>query len=71
MKEQRITIEIDGEGKMTADAEGFTGDACLRDIDKLLDGIAAAREETSRKTDDDHAKVKAHAGKNVVMGRKT
>ena len=49
MKEQKIVIEIDHEGKLTADAEGFTGDACLKELDKLLEGIAAYREVVERK----------------------
>lgn len=51
MKEQRITVEIDYEGRITAEAEGFSGDACLRDLEKLLDGLAEWQEVT-RKTDD-------------------
>jgi len=40
MKEQRIAVEIDYDGRITADADGFSGDACLRDLEKLLDGLA-------------------------------
>jgi len=69
MKEQRITIEIDECGKITADAEGFSGDACLRDLDKLLEGLAAAREEASRKPDE--ADAKAMARKTVTVGKKS
>lgn len=69
MKEQRITIEIDEGGRITADAEGFSGDACLRDLDKLLEGLAAAREDTSRKPDEGDAKAKAR--KTVAVGKKS
>lgn len=51
MKEQRIIIEISHDGRIKADAEGFTGDACLRDIDKLLDGLAPGRAAVERKPD--------------------
>ncbi len=44
MKEQKITIEIDAQGGITADAEGFSGDACLKDLEKLLDGLGSLRE---------------------------
>lgn len=71
MKEQKITIEIDEAGKITADAEDFSGDTCLRDIDKLLEGIAAAREETTRKPDEGDARVKAQAGKTITVGKKS
>ncbi|MEX1365549.1 MAG: DUF2997 domain-containing protein [Nannocystaceae bacterium] len=50
MKEQRITIEINPEGRITADAEGFAGDACLRDLDRLLEGLAAVA-KVERKPD--------------------
>ena len=49
MKEQKIVIEIDHEGKLTADAEGFTGDACLKDIERLLEGLAPAWDTVERK----------------------
>lgn len=50
MKEQRITVEIDRDGRITADAEGFSGDACLDDLEKLLEGLAGWR-EVERKPD--------------------
>jgi hypothetical protein len=40
MNELRIIVEIDDEGRITADAEGFSGDACLTDLHELLDGLA-------------------------------
>lgn len=51
MKEQRITVEIDREGKITADAEGFTGDACLRDLERLLEGLSPGIATRTRKPD--------------------
>jgi hypothetical protein len=50
MKEQRIEIEIDHDGRITADADGFSGDACLRDLERLLDGLAEW-EQVKRKPD--------------------
>lgn len=52
MKEQRITIEISNEGKITADAEGFSGDACLRDLERLLEGLAPGTAAVQRKPDE-------------------
>jgi hypothetical protein len=49
MKEQRITVEIDRDGKITADAEGFTGDACLRDLERLLEGLSPGTVTLDRK----------------------
>ncbi len=57
MKEQKIVIEIDHEGKLTADAEGFTGDACLKEIDRLLEGIAASREIIEHKPEADDQRL--------------
>lgn len=51
MKEQRITVEIDHEGRITADAEGFTGEACLRDLERLLEGLSPGIATLSRKPD--------------------
>lgn len=39
MREQRISVEIDDHGRITAEAEGFLGDACLKELDQLLDGL--------------------------------
>jgi len=61
MKEQRITVEIDDHGQITADAEGFSGDACLRDLEKLLDELAEW-ESVDRKAD---------AGDRTVVQRRT
>ena len=51
MKEQRITIEIDAEGRITADAEGFGGDACLQELQRLLEGLATGVATIERKPD--------------------
>jgi len=52
MREQRITIEISHDGKITADAEGFSGDACLRDLERLLEGLAPGKACVKPKSDD-------------------
>ncbi|MEZ4300809.1 MAG: DUF2997 domain-containing protein [Polyangiaceae bacterium] len=64
MKEHRITIEIDQEGQIVADAEGFSGDLCLKDLTRLLEGLGAGR-TTERKPDADRteAAVRATVGK--------
>lgn len=51
MREQRITVEIDREGRITADAEGFTGDACLRDLERILEGLSPGIATLDRKPD--------------------
>lgn len=57
MKEQRITIEIDHEGHITADAEGFSGDACIKDLERLLEGLAPGTATVDRKPDAGTARV--------------
>lgn len=51
MKEQQIVIEIDPEGRITADAEGFSGDTCLRELERLLEGLSPGIAAQERKTD--------------------
>jgi len=67
MKEQRITIEIDAEGRISADAEGFTGNACLRDLERLLEGLAPGTATIDRKPD---AGAKATTARTVTVGNK-
>ena len=57
MKEQKIVIEIGQDGSITADAEGFTGDACLHDIERLLDGLGGVKATVERKPDAGKARV--------------
>ncbi|EDM81667.1 hypothetical protein PPSIR1_22159 [Plesiocystis pacifica SIR-1] len=68
MKEQRITIEIDPEGRITADADGFAGDACLRELDKLLDELAPTTATIERKPDAGPARVQA--SRTQTVGKK-
>lgn len=70
MKEQRITIEIDREGKVTADAEGFSGDACLADLTRLLEGMASERERADRKPQSGGARVAEARTVSAGAGRK-
>ncbi len=57
MKEQRITIEIDHEGGITADADGFSGGACLKELERLLEGLAPGAATVERKPDAGTARV--------------
>ena len=68
MKEQRITIEIDHEGRITADAAGFSGDACMKDLDRLLDGLSPGAASVERKPDVGKARVRA--GRTQSVGKK-
>ncbi len=44
MKEEKILIKIDPYGKITADAEGFQGEACMKDLEILLKDIAPVQQ---------------------------
>ncbi|WPB81717.1 hypothetical protein KYC5002_21700 [Archangium violaceum] len=68
MKEQRITIEIDAEGRLSADVEGFEGDTCLRELEKLLAGCASAWERVERKPDTKSVRVTSQ--QKVGLGKK-
>lgn len=68
MKEQRITIEIDGEGRITADADGFTGETCIRDLERLLDGLSPGTNTVKRKPDAGTAKI--ITGREQSVGKK-
>jgi hypothetical protein len=59
MKEQRITVEIAHDGRITADAEGFSGDACLRDLERLLEDLASRTVSIDRKPDAGTSRVAA------------
>lgn len=65
MKEQRITIEIGHDGRITADAEGFSGDACLRDLERLLEGLSPGPMSVDRKPDAGTARVTATRSQSV------
>lgn len=57
MKERRITVEIDRDGRLKADAEGFSGDACLRELERLLEGLSPGTATLERKPDAGTARV--------------
>jgi hypothetical protein len=57
MKEQRITIEIDDKGSISVDAEGFSGGACLKDLERLLDGLAPGTATVARKPEATEGRV--------------
>ena len=40
MKEQRITVTIDAEGKMSAKTDGLKGETCIEGLEALLSELA-------------------------------
>lgn len=57
MKEQRIIVEIDHSGKITADSSGFSGDACIDELERLLEGLAPGVAVVKRKPDAGDSRV--------------
>ena len=46
MKEQRITVTIDAEGKMSAKTDGLKGETCIEELEALLSELAELDEVT-------------------------
>lgn len=67
MKEQRITLTIDPDGRIVADADGFTGGACLQELDRLLEGVVGTSTARARKPD---AAVATTTARRVTAGKK-
>ena len=40
MKEKRITVTIDAEGKMSAKTDGLKGETCIEELEALLSELA-------------------------------
>ena len=40
MREQRITVTIDAEGKMSAKTDGLKGETCIEELEALLSELA-------------------------------
>ncbi len=70
MKEQKIVIEIDPEGGLRADAEGFSGDACLKDLERLLEGLAPSWESVERKAEAEDRRVSRPSRRTVSTEKK-
>lgn len=70
MKEQRITVDIDENGALRADAEGFSGDACVKDLERLLEGLASGDARMDRKPRVPEASVVSRGATRVTTGRK-
>lgn len=69
MKEQKIVVEIEHDGRITADAEGFSGDACLKELERLLDGLSPGTPTITRKADPKVAMVTS--ARTQTVGKKS
>lgn len=55
MKEQRINITINEDGSLDLKTDGIKGEACLSEVEELLDEFADIKEV--KKTDEYYQKV--------------
>ncbi|TNE43162.1 MAG: DUF2997 domain-containing protein [Deltaproteobacteria bacterium] len=70
MKEQRISIEIDEEGRISADADGFTDDKCIEELEALLEGLAVVWEHVEEKPDATSSQIARRNRREISTGRK-
>lgn len=64
MKEQKIIVDIDPQGRISAEAEGFSGDACLKDLERILEGLGGTA-TVERKPEAGTAQVRTQRVQNV------
>lgn len=57
MKETKIVVDISAEGGLSVEASGFEGDACLKQLEALLDGLATAPQTLTRKAAEPRQRV--------------
>ncbi|HEC39787.1 hypothetical protein LCGC14_0924090 [marine sediment metagenome] len=50
LKEEKIIIDIYEDGKITAEADGFIGKICMKELEKILEDMPEI-EETKHKKD--------------------
>ena len=55
MKEERITITINEDGSLNVKTEGLKGEACLDEVNALLDEVANIKE--IKKTDEYNQRI--------------
>lgn len=55
MKETKIIVNIDSDGKISAETKGITGETCVAELENLLKDICNI--ETIEKTDDYYKKA--------------
>lgn len=68
MREQRIEIEIDEHGRIKADAHGFTGDACIQDLEKILADCPGAWVSVDRKQPEQPTRTSTTSQVNLKSG---
>ena len=67
MKEQRINITINEDGSLDLKTDGIKGEACLSEVEEILDGLADIKD--IKKTDEYYQKVGVSAQNINIQGR--
>ncbi|MDM8563397.1 DUF2997 domain-containing protein [Candidatus Marithioploca araucensis] len=67
MPEQRITVTIDEKGQITAKTAGFQGEACLDELQSLLEDLGTIHEV--KKTDAYYQQNAIKVTKKQTVGR--
>lgn len=65
MKEERITITINEDGSLNVETEGLKGEACLDEVNALLDEVANIKE--IKKTDEYNQRINTQ-NQNIQRG---
>ena len=65
MKEERITITINEDGSLNVKTEGLKGEACLDEVNALLDEVANIKE--IKKTDEYNQRINTQ-NQNIQRG---
>jgi len=68
MPEQRIVVNIDESGKISAETFGFKGEVCVDALEELLGDIADL--ESITKTDEYYQRNELHVQKIQTQGRR-
>ena len=68
MAEQRITVTIDEDGKLSASTEGIKGEVCLKELENLLSSVAEV--SSLSKKDEYYQKTEVSVNNQLKAGRK-
>jgi len=69
MKESKISVKIEEDGSISINAEGFSGDACLKEIDSLMEDLLPVRVVKRKKDYGQEVKVANRVGSKLGGGR--
>jgi hypothetical protein len=71
MREQRITVTIDADGKMSAKTNGIKGEACIEELEALLTELAELDEiEHTREYHEKDPRAAQSTQSNIKLGER-